>query len=475
MKRILPLALIALLAPLALADAPATVEIPRAVLEDKIRGGLLGQILGNLNGLPHEMKYIAEPGNVQTYTPALPDGARTDDDTDIEWVYLVEIQKSGRVLLSEPRIVELWKMHVNRAIWCSNLYARHLFDLGIEPPATGNPAVNPWAVFNIGGSFLAETWGLVAPGMPQTASRVGLHYTHVTIDAEPAQTTQFVTTMISTAFFESDMNKVLDAGLAAVDPQSVIHAIAADVRNWQKQHPNDWRECRRKIRDKYTHFGGEAMADKNGVELNTACTVAALLYGGGDFVTSMRHAFNFGYDADNNAATCGTVLGVIKGRKWMDGQGWNIKDVYRNTTRDRMPDDETITSYGDRLVDVARQVIMENGGGPVAEGGAFRIRLQQPANVEKLVSVEARREQLRQQWTKRIDLELAGDAAAAARAAYMAIALDEHARVMREKPEQWQRALAELKKSPLIREIRSAPQPLGPDLRKRAQAAGLLE
>ena len=31
------------------------------------------------------MKYIDEPGNVQEYTPALPDGAWTDDDTDIEW------------------------------------------------------------------------------------------------------------------------------------------------------------------------------------------------------------------------------------------------------------------------------------------------------------------------------------------------------------------------------------------------------
>ena len=36
-------------------------EIPATTLRDKIRGGLLGQILGNLNGLPHEMKYIHEP------------------------------------------------------------------------------------------------------------------------------------------------------------------------------------------------------------------------------------------------------------------------------------------------------------------------------------------------------------------------------------------------------------------------------
>ena len=50
-------------------------EIPAEVLQDKIHGGLLGQLLGNLNGLPHEMKYIDEPGDVDEYTPALPEGA----------------------------------------------------------------------------------------------------------------------------------------------------------------------------------------------------------------------------------------------------------------------------------------------------------------------------------------------------------------------------------------------------------------
>ena len=31
------------------------VEIPSEILEDKIRGGFLGQIIGDLNGLEHEM------------------------------------------------------------------------------------------------------------------------------------------------------------------------------------------------------------------------------------------------------------------------------------------------------------------------------------------------------------------------------------------------------------------------------------
>src|SRR6478735_74910 len=67
---------------------PRFIEIPENVLEDKIRGGMLAQVIGNLNGLPHEFKYINKPGNVKQFTPSLPTGAFTDDDTDIEWVYL---------------------------------------------------------------------------------------------------------------------------------------------------------------------------------------------------------------------------------------------------------------------------------------------------------------------------------------------------------------------------------------------------
>ena len=63
------------------------IEIPADVLRDKIRGGLLGQMIGNLNGIPHEMDYIEQPGNIKEYIPSLPEGARTDDDTDFEWVY----------------------------------------------------------------------------------------------------------------------------------------------------------------------------------------------------------------------------------------------------------------------------------------------------------------------------------------------------------------------------------------------------
>jgi len=283
------------------------VEMSAEKLEDKIHGGLLAQLLGNLNGLAHENKYYDEPGNVREYTPGLPDGARTDDDTDIEWVYIVAMQRERTAMLAPQQITELWKKHINQRIWCSNLYVRRLMDIGIDPPLTGSLALNPWANFNISGQFVCESFGLVAPAMPQTAARIGLNYTHVSIDGEPAQTTQLFTAMIATAFVTDDIDAIIDAGVASVDPDSAIVPIISDVRLWHKEHPDDWRMTRRLVRDKYTLYESRTR-NQNGYELCTAATVASLLYGDGDLAETLICAFNFGWDT----AGCGGRAGRSK-------------------------------------------------------------------------------------------------------------------------------------------------------------------
>ncbi len=442
-----------------------TLEISAETLRDKIRGGFVGQVLGDLNGLKHEMKYIAEPGNVTQYVPSLPEGAWTDDDTDFEWVYLVEMQRAGRLVIPYDRVARLWKEHINRRFWCANEYARQLMDLGIDPPLTGKIAFNPWSDFNISGQFVSESFGLMSPGMPQTAARLGLHYTHVTIEGEPAQSTQLFTAMIATAFVTDDMEKILDAGAAALDPKSILRQIIKDVREWHRLYPRDWRSTRSLIKDKYTRFGG-AERDRNGHELNTANVIASLLYGKGEFVETAITAFNFGWDADNDAATACTILGVLKGYRWMMAQNWTLLDKYRNTSRDAMPENETITSYADRIFELARRNILENGG------TANRIRLQSPANVEPLADPKAEFARLRAQLRPEIESALGGPGQA--RAAYLAICLDLAAEMRQKHGAQWTKALAALNSHSNVMQVLFFPRvPAGVALREKALAAGL--
>jgi hypothetical protein len=462
----------------AVAGSNKSMELSAEVLRDKIRGGLLGQLLGNLNGIPHEMKYIDEPGNVEEYIPALPEGARTDDDTDLEWVYIVAMQRHNAIMLPPHLIVQLWKERINKRIWCSNQYARQLMDIGIEPPLTGSIVLNPWADFNISGQFICETFGLLAPGMPQTAAKIGLNYTRVTIDAEPAQTTQLFTTMIATAFTTNDIDKIIDAGLSSIDAKCVIRQIVNDVRRWHRLHPNDWRATRQLVKAKYSRHNG-AMRDKNGYELNTASTVAALLYGRGDLVETLRTDFNFGWDADNNAATSGTIIGVTKGYRWMMSQGWQIVDRYRNTTRDEMPMDETITSFADRLIGLAERVIIEKGGQKETINGqlVYRIRLEKPTNILPLADFAVEAERLRSKMKSEIEEAIVegSDSQKLAFAAYIAICLD-LAQFLKDKhPEKWSKALEAINRYPKVVQVLffHSPFPAGEQLRQKAIAAGL--
>jgi hypothetical protein len=311
--------------------------------------------------------------------------------------------------------------------------------------------------------------------MPQTAGRIGLHYTHVSIDGEPAQATQLFAGMIATAFVESDITRIIDAGVSCVDPGSVIARVVTDVRAIHREYPDDWRAARRQVRDRYTRFGGETR-DRNGHELNTAGVVAALLYGDGDLRETLRIAFNFGWDADCNAATAGAVVGAIKGRRWMEAQGWRIDDRYRNITRPGMPEDETITGYGRRLVEVARRVIRENGGEEtrVDERVTLRIARQRPANVEQLPAPLDREQELRSGLRHSIETSLAADKHTRARSAYLAICLGLAAQLEAERPADWARARQALQEhQPLLKLIADLPRPAGVRLQDKVRAAGL--
>lgn len=418
------------------------IVIPSEQVIDKIRGGLLGQNLGVLNGLPYEFTFIEQPGDVSGYVPSLPEGARTDDDTDFEWVYIYQMQKTGQIRIPYPEVAQLWRERINRNIWSANRYARHLMDIGIEPPLTGYAPVNPWAPFNLSGQFLSETFALLAPGMPQTASKIGLHYTRVAIGQESAQATQFFCSMIAAAFIEDDIREIIQWGIAALDEKSIIRDIARDVGDWQRQHPDDWRKTWELIHEKYKQ--DTWIESYNGYGLNAAAVVAALLYGNGDFAKTIEYAFNFGWDADCNAATAGTILGAVKGYRWMMSQGWQIVDRYTNTTREQMPMDETMTSFADRLIDLFETVNERNGGTRFRAEDvlSYRIRAERSEPVARLHDNEAQYQTLVDDLREEVIENISStDRRLQARGAYLAICLDMAAEVSRQDAKSWKKAV----------------------------------
>jgi hypothetical protein len=353
-------------------------------------------LIGGIEGLAHEFKYIQEPRSELPDYPMLPDGARTDDDNDFEWTHLYFMEKEDTIKLPYARIEEIWKANMNSGLWCANLRARQLMDEGVTPPATADPVRNAFAPFNLAGQFCVESYGLIAPGMPRTAEEIGLHYARIAVSGEPLQATQYWTALISLASAsDRPLEELLVESLGAVDPASAQAEAVHDAIRLFHEYPQDWKAARRYFHVKwYTPkekpWDANAVPRKwndNSTPLNGAMVLLALLYGHGDFYETGQYAMALGYDADCNAATAGAVIGARIGFKKIAAlPRYAMPDIYKNKTRPQLPAEIKVSEQAELMTRLAEKIILAHGGQATEVGGkrGYRIALQEPKVLEAL-------------------------------------------------------------------------------------------
>jgi hypothetical protein len=371
--------------PAAAIASRATADISRVELLDRIHGGWAGMLIGGLEGLPHEFKYKEQPRDTLPEFTLLEKGARADDDNDFEWPHLFFMDQEGTLKLPYPRLVEIWKANMNSGIWVANKKARDLMDQGVVPPETGSVARNPHAWYNLSGQFCVESYGLIAPGMPQTAADIGLHYTRIAVSEEPLQAAPFWSSLIALrAFHQGPMDDALQQATAAVDPKSAMAEVVADARKAFQAHPGDWKAARQEIDAKWRV---QRQWNDNSTPVNGAAVCLALLYGRDDFYQTLQYAMALGYDADCNAATAGAIVGVRLGFQRIAAlPQFKMPDRYVNKTRPQLPAESKVSEQAETLLRVAERVILANGGETItiASQPGYRVKLQQPRLIEPL-------------------------------------------------------------------------------------------
>jgi len=166
--------------------------------------------------------------------------------------------------------------------------------------------------------------------------------------------------------------------IEAVPNQGPYAEGLRDVVVWHKQFDN-WRDTRRRIHDKYYRYdNGTYQAPVSYVSSlpNGLCGIMALLYGNGDYMKTVSIATSAGYDCDNQAATCGGLLGVLNGFSGIGDaatsmtlnmpsrRAWKkpFNDLYVNTTRDGLPIRTPISEIVNRIAAIAKIAILEHGG-----------------------------------------------------------------------------------------------------------------
>ena len=171
---------------------------------------------------------------------------------------------------------------------------------------------------------------------------------------------------------------------AAVDPKSCMAEVVADACQLFHAHPDDWKVARQEFDRKWRL---ERRWNANSTPLNGGFVCLALLFGGGDFYRTLQVAMALGHDADCNAATAGTVVGVRMGFQRLAAlPQFQMPDHYLNRTRPQLPAECKVSEQAETLLRLAERVILANGGEKTTVNGqpGYQVKLQQPKLMEPL-------------------------------------------------------------------------------------------
>lgn len=181
--------------------------------------------------------------------------------------------------------------------------------------------LNPGVEY-IGAQIRTDVYGYVCPGLPELAAELAWRDAYLDHRASGIYGAMWVAAMNAAAFTLMDMEEVIHTGLAQVPARSRFTEAIEQVIGWVHSDC-DWWKTGQRIHEAYDQY------TFSGTINNAAIVAAALLYGWADGTSRPEEAYEraitiavqMGYDTDCNAATVGSVMGVMLGagqvpQKW---------------------------------------------------------------------------------------------------------------------------------------------------------------
>lgn len=303
---------------------PKDFSISSDALKDKIRGGWAGQTIGCTYGGPTEFKFKGTL--IQDYQPIIwhdhyiKETFELDpglyDDIYIDMTFVEILEKYGLDAPVDSFAIAFAKDDYK--LWHANQAARYNILNGIMPPASGHWMNNPHAD-DIDFQIEADFAGMMTPGMINASSTICDSIGHIMNYGDGFYGGAFISAMYSAAYVTDDLNLVINSALKVVPSESKFYKTIADVIQWHKQYPDDWKKAWFEIEKKHSSDKGcsEGVFNAFNIDasLNAAYVVMGLLYGKKDFFKTMDVATRCGQDSDCNPATAAGILGVMVGYK----------------------------------------------------------------------------------------------------------------------------------------------------------------
>jgi len=317
---------------------------------EQVYAAVLGKVIGVYVGRPFEGwpkksieakvgeidRYVHEEQN--TYSDKGVPLIVPDDDITGTFTFIRAIEDSGKYADTSPEFYgDTWLNYLveNKTIlWWGGMghSTEHTAYLrlknGIKAPRSGSMALNSKVVAEqIGAQIFIDAFGMVAPGDPALAVSMAENAAQVSHDGEAVHAARVVAAMVSAAFVEKDMNKLLDIGVSFIPEDCLLAEVHRDVRTWCLEDL-DWRQTYERIDEKYGYhcYGGNCH-----VIPNHALMVMAWSYAPNNFHQSQKIINTAGWDTDCNAANVGSVMGLGVGL-----EGINQDYEFQRPTADRL-------------------------------------------------------------------------------------------------------------------------------------------
>ncbi|MEN6335300.1 MAG: ADP-ribosylglycohydrolase family protein [Phycisphaerales bacterium] len=289
---------------------------------DKMKAGWIGQMAGVGWGAPTEFRYkgvIIPEDQIPQWQPNMINQFQ-QDDLYVEMTFLRTLEVHGFGVSIRQAGIDF--ANSGYPLWHANLAGRNNLRAGIAPPDSGHPKFNSHAD-DIDYQIESDFAGLIAPGMPNVAIQLGEIFGRLMNYGDGLYGGQFVAGMYAEAFFESDMVKIVEAGLRCIPQDSQYHECISDVLRWHAKYPDDWAKTWQLINEKYElnkdyrRFSCSGPQDEFNIDakINGAYIVMGLLYGGGDPDKTIVIATRCGQDSDCNPSSAAGILFTTMGFK----------------------------------------------------------------------------------------------------------------------------------------------------------------
>jgi len=294
------------------------------------------------SSLPDELKAKYTFETARGYIDEI-DHMVEDDDTNYTVMSLAVMERYGWDFRPEDVAT----------FWLDNLPAYHTFTaervayrnfLLMKTPPESARYCNPYREW-IGAQIRGDFWGYVCPGDPARAAALAWRDGCISHVKNGLYGEMWAAAMCSAAAVVGSAREALEAGLEQIPAHSRLSADVREVMAWYDDGISAEEAVARihqRWDDATPHHWCHTLS-------NAQIVALGLLWGEGDFASSISWAVTAGIDTDCNGATVGSVVGMLLGARQMPGE-------WVGPLNDRL--DTGISGYQHvRLSDLARRTV----------------------------------------------------------------------------------------------------------------------